>query len=188
MKAILFCSKKTVLLALVVVAIGMSSAIRAQCSSCQAVMVGLAAVVEKMSKNLELDTDFVGEDSSRAARQELTDPCDNSTIPADISNACENDTLAALAECCAHVNLQVMQQRREAKKCCKKTKHELNEIETILGDPVRGSAIDIPSCNEVSSIVDVINSTDIDVISWLKSLYILLFRVYQCTCHPCIEL
>jgi hypothetical protein len=91
-------------------------------------------------------------------------------------------------------------QGAQARKCCKKLKHKIEDVEelvetvidqsaeccsvteSILGDPLTASILDIPLCASVSVTDPLINSTDADVITWLKTLYALLYRVHRCVC------
>jgi len=181
----------------------------ARCATCQAGLVkisiaeaaaALAAVNAVVNKRKELDPI----PSVRAPREELADPCNPCGTVIDDTVACDlNCKLQAIFNCCVNTNQQVRCQGHEFERCCKRLRHNIDDvedlvesqidqsieccsiIETRIGD-LGGSAIDIPACSQVASIVDVINTTDVDVITWLKSLYILLFQVYQCTCSPCL--
>ena len=213
--------KKIVLLAVAVVAMTISSAVFAVCGPCAAnaaikqsikdVQAALIAAGKTASLETELDEVVI----ARAPREALEeDPCFVCQAPEGV--ACDlNCKLQTIYNCCVNTNQQVRCQAREAKKCCKKLHHDIDDVEdevedgfsivellivsqidaaadccsvldTNLGDPLSSLAIAIPGCPDVASIVDIINATDIDVIAWLKSLYILLFQVYQCTCTPCI--
>ncbi|HSC25260.1 MAG TPA: hypothetical protein VLB80_03540 [Candidatus Babeliales bacterium] len=81
------------------------------------------------------------------------------------------------AECCSVIESLIGSQIDQSAECC-------SIIETRIGD-LDGSAIDIPSCDQRFSIVDVIDNTNVDVVTWLKSLYVLLYQVYLCSCLPC---
>jgi hypothetical protein len=208
----------------------------ARCNVCQqgllkkSIQEALAALVAAASvaKRMELDTS-APEKTARAPREAIVDPCN----PCDTCDQAEVVCPVEQTDCCGLVNFiacQVQQQGRDARKCCKRIKHGLNDVEdlvesvldqsvaccsttdvqfsildvlvgsqisssdiccsvldTRIGD-LGGSAIDIPACADRFSIADVINGiNDVDVVEWLKSLYILLFQVYQCTCAPCIE-
>jgi len=184
-----------------------NAAIKQSIKDAQAALI---AAGKSTSREMELDEVVV----DRAPRESLEDPCFVCQAPDGVS--CDlNCKLQTLFNCCVNTNQQVRCQAREAEKCCKKLRHKIDDvedqgeegfsiveslilsqtdaaaeccsvIETRIGD-LGGSAIDIPSCNQRFSIVDVINTTDVDMITWLKSLYILLFEVYQCTCNPCLQ-
>ena len=82
------------------------------------------------------------------------------------------------AACCSVIESLIGSQIDLSVTCCSVT-------DTTLGDPTGSSAIDIPTCEELLSITDFVNSQDLDVIAWLKSLYVLLGQVYLCSCGPC---
>jgi hypothetical protein len=164
------------------------------------VLADALAEAEAIAKRMELDTTDL-RNWARAPRESLDDP----------TSSCENPPVAEVGcppeESCCDVATQIICllqcQGREARKCCRKIKHELEDIEelveshldqsieccsiieTTLGDP-GNSALDIPDCSQVLSIMDVIDGTNVDVITWLKSIYLLLFQVYQCACQPCL--
>lgn len=178
-----------------------------RCNACQAAkksqqdalaaaLAMAAAATNKVAKRLQLDTD-----AARAPREALEDPCNTCPSCTDEINVCQlNQQLEDLAECCVYTNKQLKHQRREAEKCCKQIKHEIHEveellvsvidtsanccsvIETAIGDPVASAALPVPACGLDSSIVDLVNAIDTDTLSWLKSLYVLLYNVYSCTC------
>jgi hypothetical protein len=227
-------NKRTIFSAIVLVAMTVSSAVfaeSAKCSPCQAAKSARDAhqqsikdaAAGKLSREAafaasELDAIPSAADVSRAPREELVDPCGTCGTIVDAINMCRlNEQLCALRKCCCMLNERLEHQGRDARKCCKRVKHELNEIEelvesvidqstdccsvtesllvsvidqsaeccsvieTVLGDPA-GSALDLPLCVLQSSITDVVNSIDADVITWLKSLYILMYNQYTCTC------
>lgn len=168
---------------------------------------------------MESQLDAIPFDVSRAPREELTDPC-NPCEPVVCDTACESNIdaqLKALRCCCAALTSRLACQGAAAKKCCKKIKHKIEDVEelvetvidqsadccsltesllvsvidqnavccsvtdTRLGD-LGGSALDIPFC-QFGSITDVVNAIDdADIITWLKSIYVLLYNVHLCTC------
>ncbi len=184
-----------------------------RCNTCQQGLIKMSiaeaaadalAAIEALAQEAELD--IVPADLSRAPREELGDPCDpcaTTTTVCDV-NLCDiNQQLNALRCCCASVAQRLTCQAKDAKRCCRKLKHEIHEVEelvesvldqsadccslidSVLGDPLTSSAIDIPACVFAPDIVSVVDSTDADILTWLKSLYVLLFQVYQCACNPC---
>ena len=181
-----------------------------RCNACQAGLFKVsieeaAAALAAVNKKSELDVVFSS--ASRAPREALDDPCNTGQTVVDCVTVCGlNCKLKALFECCVNTNQNVICQAREAEKCCKKVRRDIDKVDDRVKDccedlddrikeccedlkecigDLDGSSIPIPPCSQQFSIVDVINNTDIDVISWLKSLYVLLFQVYQCTCQPC---
>lgn len=234
MNALMTRYKKIVLSAMMLMGMSINGTEPAKCSPCQAAaaarqsardaVAATLAAATAIAKRMELDT---SDTRGRAPREELTCAECNACIPElDLVTLCTiNQQLQALIDseaiCCATVNAKLDNQGREAGRCCRKIKHELEEIEdlvvsvidtsadccsvteallvsvidqsatccsvieTTLGDP-GNSAIDIPSCAQRFSIVDIIDSTNVDVITWLKSIYLLLFQVYQCACEPCL--
>jgi len=161
-------------------------------------------------------------DASRAPREALPSPCISPGGGDECLTACDvNGKLQALFNCCVNTNQQVRCQGILAEKCCRKLRHDIDDVEdlvvsqidqsaiccsvmesligsqidlsvtccsvtdTTLGDPTSSSAIDLPTCQQLFSITDFVNSQDIDVIAWLKSLYVLLAQVYLCSCTPC---
>jgi hypothetical protein len=167
---------------------------------------------------MESELDEVPFDAIRAPREELADPCDPCGPVTVCDTACGIDAqLKALRCCCAALTNRVTCQANEARKCCKKLKHKIEDVEelvetvidqsadccsltesllvsvidqnavccsvtdTRLGD-LGGSALDIPFC-QFGSITDVVNAIDdADIITWLKSIYVLLYNVHLCTC------
>jgi hypothetical protein len=130
-----------------------------------------------------------------------SDPCD-----AEDSLRCK---LQALYDCCIATNKVLGKQGHEAKKCCKKLRHEINEVEdqvedccslleelmvsqidqtaeccsvtdARLGDPMT----QIPSLQDC--FIDVLsyvntNNND-DLLTWLKRLYVLMYQIFSCNC------
>ncbi len=133
--------KKTVLLATVVVAMGFSSAVFAVCGPCAAnaaikqsikdAQAALIAAGKPASRAVELDD----VPTARAAREALEDPCNLCFSCPDENGACDlNDKLQALFNCCVNTNQQVRHQGHEAEKCCKKLRHEIDEVEDQVED------------------------------------------------------
>ena len=151
-----------------------------QISLVEVATAALAAASE-LAQAQELDVVPGDENQERAPREALQDICPE--FPADDSIDAK---LQALFNCCVCANQQIRCQTKLNEKCCKKLRHRIDEVNDNIGDP-DATSIAIPACSVVASIVDVIDSTDVDVMTWLKSLYVLLFQVYQCACHPCIE-
>lgn len=213
--------KKTALLATVVAAISMSSALSAGCNACAAAaairqsikdaQAAAALAEEKKSLAAELDDINIDADASaeRAAHEAQANPCDP-FFSCD-SEACEcslNCKLQALFNCCVNTNQEVRSQAHEARKCCKRLRHDIHEveeqvedsssvleglmvsqidqsavccsvIESRLGDP----ATQIPSFQDCQiNVLDYVNSNNDDVITWLKRLYVLMYQVFSCQC------
>ena len=134
-------------------------------------------------------------------------------------NACQiNAQLLALRNCCACVGQLVQVQGNDAKRCCKRLRHKIDNVEdlvevvinqisasdsvtdnllvsiidqaaaccsttdTILGDPATASFVAIPLCVPITLTDAVINSTDADILTWLKTIYELVYRVHLCIC------
>lgn len=83
------------------------------------------------------------------------------------------DAIDEAADCCSLTETLLISIIDQSAECC-------SIIDTNLGDPTT-SALDIPFC-QIGSIVDVVNGIDADVLTWLKSLYVLLYNVHLCTC------
>jgi len=79
------------------------------------------------------------------------------------------------ADCCSLSEVFLISIIDTSVDCC-------SVIETALGDPVTSIALPTPPCGLDISIVDIVNNLDLDTISWLKSLYVLLYNVFSCTC------
>jgi hypothetical protein len=196
-----------------------------RCNTCQQGLIKMSiaeavdaalAVAQALAEN-ELDQI---PDVSRAPREELVDPC-NPCGPDPVCeiNACGlNAQLRALRCCCESLSYQVGRQGSQAKKCCKKLRHKIEDVEdlvetvidqsasccsltetllvsvidqsaaccsatdTVLGDPLASSVLDIPLCSFISIADGVINATDADIMTWLKTIYSLLYRVHGCVC------
>lgn len=176
------------------------------CKICQAALEKIAAVDKAKGLN--------SVDAVRAARESLNDPCNTDNTVIDGLNVCDlNCKLQALFNCCVNTNQHVVCQGRAAEKCCKKLRHDIDDVDDRVKDCCKDieelivsqidqsaeccttinerlgsldeSAMDIPVCD--FSIVDTVNNLDADVITWLKSLYVLMYQVYMCSCQPCIE-
>ena len=50
-----------------------------------------------------------------------------------------------------------------------------------LGDPTTSSALDIPICEDLD-IVSFVDNTSADLLTWVKSLVVLVFNTAECTC------
>ncbi len=181
-----------------------------RCNTCQQGLIKMSvaeaaeAALTVAQAIMESELDEIP-DVSRAPREELVDPCNPcGIVPACEVNACTiNAQLKALRCCCESLTQRVACQGAQARKCCKKLKNKIEDVEelvetvidqsaaccsvteTVLGDPLAASILDIPLCQSISTTDALINSTDADVITWLKSLYALLYRVHSCVC--CIE-
>ncbi len=112
---------------------------------------------------------------------------------------CMMDSLAAQsAWCCKKLNHKIKEQGEDARKCCKHIRHELNEIEDLIisqtdqpadccsviesriGDPCDSSVVDIPYS---ASIVEEVDASCLDILTWLKSIYVLVAQIFTCTCQ-----
>jgi len=205
MNAIITQYKKAIVLAIVVVAVSISSAAFAKCGPCAAAAAirqsikdahaALLAAGKPVSREMEMELDLISEDASRAPREELADPCNicpDSGNEIDVANL--NCKLQTLYDCCVNTNQQVRCQTYLAEKSYKKIRHDIDDVEDCCASVKRrigdldSAGIDIPNpCLLGFNIVDFVNNTDIDAIAWLKSLYILLFQVYECSCQPCFQ-
>lgn len=151
----------------------------------------------------QLPTGVLAQAPIRAPRQALADPCNNCGSVSVAAGSCDSvsEQLKALRCCCASVAHQLARQGKDAKKCCKRLHHKLDDVEdlvetlidqsaaccsvteTILGDPTTASILDIPSCLSNSIVDGIINGTDADVMTWLKSIYELVYiinNVFAC--------
>ncbi|HLC07639.1 MAG TPA: hypothetical protein VJJ26_05675 [Candidatus Babeliales bacterium] len=159
---------------------------RSRCNTCQRGLMRMAmAAAAIVTKEAALDELPAG--VSRAPREELVDPCGPCGIVTECISKCKlNQQLCALQQCCNAVNQRLECQGKDARKCCKKIKHKIEDVKDLIGDP-DAIVIDIPSCSEGLTITDFIDNTEVDMMTWLKSLYVLLYQVYLCSCNPCIE-
>ena len=110
------------------------------------------------------------------------DPCD-----AEDSLRCK---LQALYDCCVATNKELGKQGHEARKCCKRLRHEINEvedqvedccsvIESLIGDP----AAQIPSLQDCFiDVLSYVNTNNDDVLTRMKRLYVLMYQVFSCNC------
>jgi hypothetical protein len=141
-----------------------------------------AARAAAMSK--ELDQIPSQEDGMRAPREALTDPCPSCTVP-DINCCGIDERLYYLNVCCSVVNQRLIEQGEDAKKCCKKLHHGIHHVTDLIGDPADSTILDIPLCEDFITVVDTINAIDVDMMTWLKNIYYLLYLTYNCACDPC---
>lgn len=146
--------KKTVLLAIVAM-ISMGSALGAGCSACaanaaikeayqkskqDAQAAALAAKpkeakLNQAKQNAKADKRAAELDAvvaERAPRESQVDPCNPCGSNVEDFNGDLNCKLQALFNCCVHANQQLRCQGREAKKCCKKLHHEIDEVEDLV--------------------------------------------------------
>ncbi|HEX4069214.1 MAG TPA: hypothetical protein VHX42_03895 [Candidatus Babeliales bacterium] len=203
MNAMITRYKKTALLIAVIAAIGMSSVLSAGCSACaaaaairQSIKDAQAAALAGGKKALETELDEVP--AERAMREELADPCNPAFPSCDFCGNCNlNDKLQVLFNCCVNTNQQVRHQGHEAKKCCKRLHHEIDEvgalvtgsgsvtdttisvIDSNIGDPAT-TVTSLQDCG--IDVLGFVNSNDVDVLTWLKTIYVLLYQVFSCTC------
>jgi hypothetical protein len=170
--------KKTAMLATIVAAISMSSVISAGpgCSACaaaaairQSIRDAQAAALAGGKKTLEEELDEIDaqdahEAVDRAAREELVDPCFPCT---SCEGECSlNCKLQTLFNCCVCTNREVRKQAHEAKKCCKRLRHEINEIEDTVEDSfsvvetliIEDISVSEACCSVIDSNLSVIES------------------------------
>ncbi len=200
MNSIITRYKKTAVLAAFVAAISISSVISAGCGACAAAAVirqsikdAQAAALNSGKKALEDELDDLdGEEAAdRAAREALVDPCD----PFASCNGCEggcslNCKLQTLFNCCVATNKEVRRQGHEANKCCKRVRHELNEIEdqiSVLDSVIVSQGDAAATCCSVTSAQ--INTLSISVADQISALNLsiadvlaLVTLVFNCTC------
>jgi hypothetical protein len=215
--------KKTALLATFVAAIGMSSILSAACGACAAAAAirqsikdaQAAKIAAEGKKALESELDEIDpkdmNDGDRAPREALVDPC--VSCPSCQGNPCSLDAkLQLLFNCCVNTNEQVRHQGHEAKKCCKRLNHEIDEIEDqvedgfsiveslIISQGVAAAAccsvtesliisdIDAAAacCSATSAQINALNISVADQISVLNlsiaEVFALLTLVFDCTC------
>jgi hypothetical protein len=96
--------------------------------------------------------------SIRAPREELADPCDPcGSLPVSNSmNTCQiNAQLLALRNCCACVGQLVQAQGNDAKRCCKRLRHKIDNVEDLVEAVINQiSASDSVTDNLLVSIID----------------------------------
>lgn len=161
-----------------------------------ATMAAAAAAALAAAKESELDE--VPADASRAPREELADPCDPCGELIDDDSGC--CPISRVGICCNIVNQRVIALTKASKKCCKKLGHKIHDVkelvedlidqsadccsvtEAVLGDPGTSSFLDIPLCAPISAADALINSTDADILTWLKTIAELVYRVHSCVC------
>lgn len=149
-----------------------------RCAVCQAGILKMAmARAAQALAELNAVTRQKGSDEAvRAPREELVDPC--STCGTE--DPCSlNSKLQAIFNCCVNTNQHVVCQEHDMKKCCRKIRHEIDGVEDLIGAP---NATSFGEQNCALDVVTFVNSTDADVMTWLKSLYVLMYQVLRCTC------
>ena len=232
MKATMNVTKKMLLAVLVAGALITQAALFAGCSACQIAKsvreaAAAAAVANKgLAGELDIDpTEAVSvvlsavdaaleampadEDAVRAARECLLDPCSNcgnGVTTIDNLKVCRiNEQLCALRECCAHVSKRLEKHMHEAKKCCKKIRNDIEDVEELvesvidqnaeccsitdsrLGDPANPSWPIPPCMSSTDDVISMIDAAQLDLMTWVKGLYALMYNVYLCTCNPCVQ-
>ena len=163
-----------------------------RCNTCQQGLVKMSRaeaaqeILEAAQCILENELDEVP-GVSRAPREELADPCDPcGSVPGCELNPCSIEAqLKALRCCCQSLTQRVSCHAAVANKHYRKLRDNIDDVEDVLGDPAAATFLDIPRCSSLSATDALINSTDADVMTWLKSIYELLYRVHSCVC--CIE-
>ncbi len=182
--------KKTAVLAAFVAALSISSVISAGCGACaaaaairQSIKDAQAAALGGGSKSLEDELDEVDADEEeaveRAPREELVDPCNPFPCTSCDGKCSINCKLQTLFNCCVATNKAVRHQGHEAKKCCKRLHHGLDDIEDLIGDP----EVQIPSVQDCFiDVLSYVNTNNDDVMTWIKRLYVLMYQVFSCTC------
>ena len=172
---------------------------RDRCNTCQQGRVRMAqAAAAALAAARESELDVIPADASRAPREELADPCNPCGDIVDDSGCCPiSQQLQRLGVCCNIVNQRVIALTKDSKKCCKKLSHKIHDVEELvesvidssccsvieglIGDP-ETSFLDIPLCAPISAADALINSTDADVLTWLKTIAELVYRVHSCVC------
>ncbi len=190
MKSVITRYKKTAALVAFVAAISMSSVISAGCGACaaaaairQSIKDAQAAALNSGKKSLEDELDDIDMDEEeavdRAAREELFDPCSPCKTCSCEGGCSLNCKLQTLFNCCVDTNKQVRCQGHEARKCCKRLNHKLNDIEDQVSvvDNVVVSQSDAAAacCSVTSAQITALSASVADV-------FALLTQVFNCTC------
>lgn len=171
-----------------------------RCNTCQAGLLKMsiaeAAALAALNALNEAELDEIPAldqlpaiDVLRAPREALEDPCfvcPKCPEDKDCSLDCK---LQAIFNCCVNTNQQVRCSAAAANKCCKKTRHKLDNIEDDVDDimdaigDVDVTIVSLQDCG--IDVLDFVNTNNDDVITWLKRLYVLMYQVFSCSC--CIE-
>ena len=135
----------------------------------------------------------MAEDVVRSPREAIEGACEVCDVPVNVIPVpCQvsqleqqvESQLQALMACCINTNQFVKYQGGEEKKMLKKLHHEIDEVEDFLeshiGKLSESTAFDVPNTTDI---IGFVNSMDVDVVTWLKSLYVLAYRIWQCTCN-----
>src|SRR5260221_11412474 len=123
------------------------------------------------------------------------DPCDPFATCTSCEGGCGvNCKLQTLFNCCVCTNREVRKQGHEAKKCCKRLRHEINEIEDIVEDGFSGIETLIientrasdACCSVTSAQINTLSISIADQISALNlsiaDVLALVTLVFNCTC------
>ena len=200
--------KKTVLLAIVAM-ISMGSALGAGCSACaanaafkQSVKDAQAAALAAKPKEAKLaqakqnakadkrakELDAIP--AERAPREPQVDPCTPCGSDVDAFQGDLNCKLQALFNCCVHANQQLQHQGREAKKCCKKLRHEIDEVEDLVISS--SSVIDsdlsvietlmISQIDQTAACCSTTEAAILDLNISVAAVLALVLSIFDCTC------
>ncbi len=163
--------------------------------TCRDGMAAVAAAARAVAKESELDE--VPADASRAPREELADPCNPCGDIEPCKKCCTDPCLRTYISI---LNQRIIQLEKDSKKCCKKLGHKIHDveeliesvidtsaeccsvIETTLGDPAEASFLDIPLCAPITVADAIINGSDADILTWLKTITELVYRIHSCVC------
>lgn len=157
----------------------------ARCNTCQQGLVKMSLAeaaaqilgsIQDAAKELDDVTDV-----SRAPREELVDPCNICGPQEEVDPCALQKQLNAIRCCCSSVAQTITCQGKKAEKCCRHLKHKIDDVQDVLGDPAQWP-MNIPLCQP--DISTVVSGIEADVITWLKSIYVLLYTVHQCNCCP----
>lgn len=89
-----------------------------------------------------LPTNIISQNATRAPREELADPCNNCGSTVVNVGSCNNvsEQLQALRCCCASVAHQLARQGKDARKCCKRLRHKIEDVEELVETVIDQSA------------------------------------------------
>jgi hypothetical protein len=187
--------KKTAVLATFVAALSISSVISAGCGACaaaaairQSIKDAQAAALGGGKKSLEDELDEIDMDEAdvdaegvaeRAPREELVDPC-NPVPCTSCEGPCSiNCKLQTLFNCCVDTNKQVRRQGQDARRCCKRLNHKIEDLEDQV------SVVDslLVSQGDTAAACCSVTSAQIAALSVsVADVFALLTQVFNCTC------
>jgi len=159
-------------------------------SSCCAQITKLECALNKLAdnkccqkvKDMVKEQGQAAEKCCRHIRHELNDIEDLIISQTDAAAVCCSTTealilsqTAAAATCCSVTEALIMSQTAQAAVCCSIT-------ETNIGDPC-ATVVDILSLlNLPITVIDTIDTTCLDTITLLKSIYALVAQIFLCAC------